>query len=59
MKDAVDKVKTPEFHSAIVAPLLAYLWELVSPYIYALAGLLIFLVVGVLANFGFLIYVVS
>lgn len=59
VKDAVEKVKTPEFHSAVVAPLLDYLWDLLSPYLYVLAAVLVFLVVGVLANFGFLVYITT
>lgn len=59
VKDAVEKVKTPEFHSKVVAPLLAYLWDMVSPYFYMFVGLLVLMVVGILANLGFLVYITT
>jgi len=59
LKDAVEKVKTPEFHSAVVAPLLEYILEMLSPYLLAIVGLWVFTFLGVVGILGFLYYVLT
>jgi hypothetical protein len=59
VRDAVEKVKTPEFHSAVVAPLFAYILDMLYPYLIVFAGILVVIVVGVIANFGFLVYITT
>lgn len=59
LKDAVEKVKTPEFHSAVVQPLLTYILDMLYPYIAGLVALLVLICIGVIGNFGFLVYLVS
>jgi len=58
LKDAVAKVKTPEFHSSVVVPLLEYIFDMLSPYLFAIVGLWVLTFVGVIATLGFLIYIV-
>lgn len=59
LKDAMEKVKTPEFHSAVVTPLLEYILEMLAPYLIALVGLWVFTLLGVLAILGFLVYILT
>lgn len=59
LKDAVAKVKTPEFHSNVVAPLLDSLLQMLAPYLIAVVGLWVLTFVGVVAILGFLVYLVS
>lgn len=59
LKDAVQQVKTPEFHSTYVEPLLAYILEKLYPYIAGLVTLLVLIFIGVVGNLGFLVYIVS
>jgi hypothetical protein len=59
LKDAVQQVKTPEFHSAVVAPLLEYLMDMLAPYLVAVVGLWILTFLGVVAILGFLVYVLT
>jgi hypothetical protein len=58
LKDAVKKVKTPEFHSAVIAPLFDSLLEMLAPYLVALVGMWVLTFLGVVAILGFLIYIV-
>ena len=59
LKDAVEKVKTPEFHSKVVAPLLEYILDMLAPYLVAVVGLWILTFLGVIAILGFLVYVLT
>lgn len=59
LKDAVAKVKTPEFHSAVVAPLFDSLLEMLSPYLYAIVGLWGLMFLGIVAILGILVYLVT
>jgi hypothetical protein len=59
LTDAIEKVKTPEFHSAVVAPLLAYILDLLSPYLVAVVGLWILTFLGVIGILGFLVYILT
>lgn len=59
LKDAVEKVKTPEFHSRVVEPLLGYILEMLAPYLLALVGLWVLTLLGVFAILGFLLYIVT
>ena len=59
LKDAAEKVKTPEFHSKVVAPLLEYILDMLAPYLVAVVGLWVLTFLGVLAILGFLVYVLT
>ncbi len=59
LKDAVEKVKTPEFHSKVVVPLLESILEMLAPYLVAVVGLWVLTFLGVLAILGFLVYVLT
>lgn len=59
LKDAVQKVKSPEFQSSVVEPLFAYILDMLYPYLFALVGLLVLIFVGVVGNLGFLIYLTT
>jgi len=59
VKDAIDKVKTPEFQSAVAGPLLAYILDMLYPYLIVFAGILSIMLVGILANLGFLVYITT
>jgi hypothetical protein len=59
LKDAVEKVKTPEFHSKVVAPLLDSIVEMLAPYLIAVVGLWVLTFLGVVATLGFLVYVLT
>jgi hypothetical protein len=59
LKDAVEKVKTPQFHSGVVAPLLEYILEMLAPYLIAIVGLWVLTLVGVIAILGFLVYILT
>ena len=59
IKDAVEKVKTPEFHSKVVAPLLDSILEMLAPYLIAVVGLWVLTFLGVAAILGFLVYVMT
>ncbi len=59
LKDAVAKVKTPEFHSKVVVPLLESILEMLAPYLVAVVGLWVLTFLGVLAILGFLVYVLT
>ena len=59
MKDAIEKVKTPEFHSKVVAPLLEYILDMLAPYLVAVVGLWILTFLGVVAILGFLVYILT
>lgn len=57
-RDVLQRLKTPEFHSAFVEPLLAYIVDLLYPYIAGLVALLVLILIGVVGNLGFLVYIV-
>lgn len=59
LKDAVQKVKSPEFQSSVVEPLFAYILDMLYPYLFALVGLLVLIFVGVVGNLGFLVYLTT
>jgi hypothetical protein len=59
LKDAVEKVKTPEFHSAVLGPLLEYILDMLSPYLLAIVGLWVLTFLGVVAILGFLYYILT
>ena len=59
VKDAIDKVKTPEFQSAVVIPLFSYILDMMYPYLIILGSVLVLIVVGILANLGFLVYIAT
>lgn len=59
IKDVVEKVKTPEFHSKVVAPLFDSILEMLAPYLVAVVGLWVLTFLGVLAILGFLMYVLT
>jgi hypothetical protein len=59
LKDAVEKVKTPEFYSAVVAPLMESILDMLAPYLIAIVGLWILTFVGVVAILGFLVYILT
>jgi hypothetical protein len=59
LKDAVEKVKTPEFHAKVVAPLLDSIVEMLAPYLIAVVGLWVLTFLGVVATLGFLVYVLT
>jgi hypothetical protein len=59
MKDAIQRVKTPEFHSAVVEPLFAYLLDLLFPYLVAIVGLWFLTFLGVAAILIFLVHIVT
>jgi hypothetical protein len=59
LKDAVEKVKTPEFYSVVMAPLVESLLDMLAPYLIAIVGLWILTFVGVVAILGFLIYILT
>ena len=59
LKDAVEKVKTPEFHSKVVAPLLDSILEMLAPYLLAVVGLWVLTFLGVVAILGFLVYAMT
>lgn len=59
LKDAVQQVKSPEFHSSVVQPLLTYILDMLYPYIAGLVALLVLIFIGVVGNLGFLMYIVS
>lgn len=46
-KDAMDKVKTPEFHASFIAPLFAYILDFFFPYIVAIVGLWVAMLLGI------------
>lgn len=59
LKDAIEKVKTPEFHSAVVAPLLEHILEMLAPYLLAVVGLWVLTFIGVFSILGFLVYILT
>jgi hypothetical protein len=59
LKDAMEKVKTPEFHSKVVAPLLEYIMDMLAPYLIAVVGLWVLTFLGVVAILGFLVYIMT
>ena len=59
LKDAVEKVKTPEFHAKVVSPLLDYILDMLAPYLVAVVGLWVLTLLGVLAILGFLVYIMT
>lgn len=59
IRDAIEKVKTPEFHSKVVTPLLEYILEMLAPYLIALVGLWVLTLLGVFAILGFLVYILT
>lgn len=59
LKDAVQKVKSPEFQSSVVEPLFAYILDMLYPYLFALVALLVLIFVGVVGNLGFLVYLAT
>ena len=59
LKDAVQRVKSPEFQSGVVEPLLAHILDMLYPYIAGLVTLLVLIFIGVVGNLGFLVYIVS
>ena len=54
----MEKVKTPEFYSKVVAPLFDSILEMLAPYLLAVVGLWVLTFIGVLAILGFLFYIV-
>lgn len=56
LKDTIDQVKTPQFHSAVVEPLLSYITELLFPYLAAIIGIWVLTLLGVAAILIFLVY---
>lgn len=58
-KDILEKVKSPEVQSAVVEPLLSYILDLLYPYLIAIVGLWIFILLGIFAILIFLLYLVS
>lgn len=59
LKDAVEKVKTPEFHSKVVGPLLEYIMDMLAPYLIALVGLWVLTFLGVASILAFLVYIMT
>jgi len=59
LKDAIEKVKTPEFHSKVVSPLLDSILEMLAPYLLAVVGLWVLTFLGVAAILGFLVYIMT
>lgn len=59
LKDMIEKIKSPEVHSAIIAPLLAYIMDLLYPYLMVILGLWVLILVGVCSILVFLMYLVS
>jgi hypothetical protein len=59
LKDAMEKVKTPQFHSTVVAPLLESILEMLAPYLLAVVGLWVLTFLGVVAILGFLVYILT
>ena len=55
----MEKVKTPEFHSKVVSPLLDSILEMLAPYLLAVVGLWVLTFLGVVAILGFLVYVMT
>ncbi len=47
LKDAMDNVKTPEFHSSFIAPVFAYILDFFFPYIVAIVGLWVAMFLGI------------
>jgi hypothetical protein len=58
-KDLIEKAKSPEVQSTIVTPLFAYILDMLSPYLFAILGLWVLILVGVIAILVFLVYLVS
>lgn len=58
LKDAVERVKSPEF-SSLVAPLFDSILNMLYPYLAVLVGLLTLIFVGVVGNLGFLVYLTT
>lgn len=59
LKDAVEKLKTPEFQSAVVAPLLESILHMLAPYLLAIVGLWVLTFLGVVGILGFLLYILT
>ena len=59
VKDAIERVKTPEFHSAVVAPLLSYILDMLSPYLFAIVGLWGLMFLGIVAILVILIRLIT
>ena len=59
LKDAIEKVKSPEVHSAIIEPLLSYILDMLYPYLIAIVGLWVAMLLGIIAIFVFLVYIVT
>ena len=59
LKDMIEKLKSPEVHSAIVAPLLAYIMDMLYPYFMVIVALWVLIFVGVCSILVFLMYLVS
>jgi hypothetical protein len=59
LKDVLQRVKSPDFQSGFVEPLLAYILDMLYPYIAGLVTLLVLIFIGVVGNLGVLVYIVS
>jgi hypothetical protein len=59
LKDATERVKSPEFQTNVVEPLLSYILDMLFPYIAGVVTLLVLIFIGVVGNLGFLVYIVS
>ena len=58
LKDAVERVKSPEF-SSLLAPLFDSILNMLYPYLVVLVGLLALIFIGVVGNLGFLVYLTT
>ncbi len=58
LNDTIQRVKTPEFHSAVISPLLTYILDMLSPYLFAIVGLWVLTFLGVVSILVFLVYLV-
>jgi len=55
LKDAIEKLKSPEVQSTLITPLLDSILEMLYPYIFAIVGLWVLILLGVAAILVFLV----
>ena len=55
LKDAIEKLKSPEVQSTLITPLLDSILEMLYPYIFAIVGLWVLILLGVTAILVFLV----